>query len=84
MTAEINRTSVVEMLRQGIVNIKFTKKNGDVRNMKCTLVSAFIPEEKRARGVLGPVDESVVRVYDVDSDGWRSFTLANVLMIESL
>ena len=79
----MNRDNVVEMLRKGVVNVKFTKKNGDIRDMKCTLLQSSIPQEKQAKGTLGPVDESVVRVYDVATDGWRSFVLANVLNVEA-
>ena len=82
MKNEITRESVVEMLRKGVVNVKFTKKNGEVRDMKCTLIQSSIPQDKQAKGVLGRVDESVVRVYDIATDGWRSFVLANVLSVQ--
>lgn len=83
MTKEISREAIVEMLREGVVSVKFTKKDGDVRDMKCTLLTSHIPEDKQPKGTSGPIDESVVRVYDIDADGWRSFVLANVISVET-
>jgi hypothetical protein len=51
--------------------------------MKCTLLSSHIPQDKQPKGTAGPIDESVVRVYDIIAEGWRSFVLANVISVET-
>jgi len=83
MIETVNREAIVEMLREGVVRVKFTKKDGDIRDMKCTLLSSHIPQDKQPKGTAGPIDESVVRVYDVVPEGWRSFVLANVISVET-
>lgn len=83
MVETINREAIVEMLREGVVRVKFTKKDGEVRDMKCTLLSSHIPDDKQLKGTAGPIDESVVRVYDIVAEGWRSFLVSNVLSIET-
>jgi|TARA_B110000503_G_scaffold118357_1_gene179212 hypothetical protein len=78
----MNRDEIVKALRSGIARVTFTKVNGDVRVMDCTLKSDLIPESQRPatvpddEGVLVTLD--VIRVFDVKADGWRSFRVANV------
>ena len=83
MIETVSREAIVEMLREGVVRVKFTKKDGDIRDMKCTLLSSHIPQDKQPTGTAGPIDESVVRVYDIVAEGWRSFLVSNVLSIET-
>ena len=84
MENKIDRESIVTMLREGVVMVSFTKKNGDIRNMRCTLVQSLIPEDMKPKGTGLPVSESVIRVYDIDADDWRSFVVVNVLSVEYL
>ena len=79
----VDKEAIVKMLREGVVIVKFTKKDGDIRDMKCTLLSSHIPQDKQPKGTTRPIDESVVRVYDVVAEGWRSFVLANVISVET-
>ena len=67
------------LLSTGIVEVNFTKKDGTERIMSCTTMSDRIPEEKH------PIGESVkkentdiLRVYDIDVEGWRSFRVDSV------
>ena len=81
---KFNREDIVSKLKQGVVRVNFTKKDGDVRDMKCTLVSSIIPQEMQPKGELNNITESVIRVYDVDALGWRSFVVANVNSVDSI
>lgn len=67
------------LLNVGPVSVTFTKKDGTERVMKCTTKWSYIPDEKH------PIGEStltenreVIRVYDLDNDGWRSFRVDSV------
>jgi len=64
-------------LQKGIVEIKFTKVNGDERVMLATLSEDLIPMDLRPKddAVVQPrvPNPDVQRVYDVEADGWRSF-----------
>ena len=78
-----NREDIVSKLRRGVVKVNFTKKNGEMRDMKCTLASTLIPQEMQPKGELSNITESVIRAYDVNATGWRSFAVANINSIES-
>lgn len=56
--------------------ITFTKKDGTERVMNCTLRGDMLPvveikEDKTPR----KQNDSVLSVYDIDAQGWRSFTV---------
>jgi hypothetical protein len=59
--------------------ITFTKKDGTERVMNCTLRGDMLPvveikEDKAPR----KQNDSVLSVYDLDVQGWRSFTVNTV------
>lgn len=67
------------LLKTDIVTVTFTKKDGTTRVMRSTLRSDLIPSK--------PVSEStrtksqtpgVIAVYDLESNGWRSFTVSSI------
>jgi hypothetical protein len=78
------KENLIDMLRNNIVTVTFTKVNGDERVMKCTLRSEMIPNAPTQNGEL-VVDQKQssnnVSVWDVDSQGWRSFRVASVKSI---
>ena len=66
---------ILEELHTGITVVKFTKSNGELREMKCTLNEAYLPDpepdakEKPAR----KVNPEVQAVWDIEKKAWRSF-----------
>ena len=63
--------------------ITFTKKDGTERVMNCTLRADMLPaveikEDKAPR----KQNDSVLSVYDLDAQGWRSFTVSRVKRVE--
>jgi len=76
---------IKEMLQGGqVIYVEFTKKNGDVRKMNCTNNLDLIPESEHPSEDSARVfTEEVVRVYDVDAEGWRSFRVDSVNVLES-
>ena len=78
------REGLVDILRHNIVTVTFTKVNGDERVMKCTLRSEMIPNAPTQNGELvveQKQSSNNVSVWDVDSQGWRSFRVASVRSI---
>lgn len=71
---------MIEELKTNIVAVTFTKKNGDTREMVCTLIPEFLPE------VTGTSQgyEGVTTVYDLEVQGWRSFRDDSVISYEVL
>lgn len=71
------------MLKVDIGTITFTKKDGTERVMKCTLNPEKLPpapvtENKKER----KVNDDVMAVYDIEAEGWRSFTLKSVTRVQ--
>lgn len=66
---------MIEELKTNIVRVIFTKKNGEQREMLCTLKDDIIPA---VSGASVPNDE-VTTVYDIEAQGWRSFRNNSVI-----
>ena len=84
MIEKVSRDAIRKMLREGLVNIKFTKKNGTIRDMECTLLPLYIPEDMRPKGTGSVTNENILRVYDIIEDDWRCFLVDNVLSVEAI
>jgi hypothetical protein len=64
---------LLEMLTNDVVNVEFTKKDGTVRNMKCTLNVNYIPIVKQPKESGIKHSDEAQRVFDVEKNDWRSF-----------
>ena len=75
---EKNR-EIRELLYKGVYEVTFTKVNGDVRTMPCTLDSTLLPpqplKEFHETRVYKP---ETLSVWCLDKMEWRSFRVANV------
>lgn len=67
-----------KLLNTGVVEVTFTKVNGDKRLMTCTLQSSFLPEEVETEKTRKQNDE-VISVWDTEVNGWRSFRFDSVI-----
>lgn len=79
--SELNYDTLKEQLKSNVLSVTFTKKNGDERNMICTLMADKIPAVEVKEGVEKKEraeNRDVMAVYDTDADGWRSFRLDSV------
>lgn len=67
-------------LKRGIWMVEFTKVDGTPSVMECTLDSRYMPpgEETQDTGTKASDNPTVLRVFAVDRDGWRSFKVLNV------
>jgi hypothetical protein len=62
------------LLKESVVSITFTKKDGDERVIKATLKEDLIPEEMIPKGTsTRKKSEESQSVFDVEKDEWRSF-----------
>ena len=70
------------MLHHGVCEVTFTKVNGEVRTMPCTLDSTLLPpqplREFHETRVYKP---ETLSVWCLDKMEWRSFRVANVTRI---
>ena len=78
------REELQTMLRTGTYTITFTKVNGEQRSMPCTLLESYIPESEKPKGTktLSPKQMENLSVYSLESQGWRSFKIDNVIKVE--
>jgi len=67
------------------VTVTFTKKDGTERVMKCTLQPELLPKIEIKENAK-PRKESTtsMRVFDLDKQEWRSFTIRNVKHITTV
>jgi len=77
------RDGLIDMLRNNVVVVTFTKVNGDERVMHCTLQTSYIPNAPSKNGelVVESKTNNTVSVWDVNANGWRSFRVENVKSI---
>ena len=69
---------IVELLRSGIVLVEFTKTDGSVKQMRCTLHASVLPPPKPGASAKEPKPDLIV-CWSVDAEGWRSFKPSRLL-----
>ncbi len=72
-----------------IVKVTFTKKDGSIRVMECTTNLYIVPlsqHPKRKEATESQEEKIpvVYNVYDLEKFAWRSFTIANVISVETV
>ena len=75
------RNELIKLLQKEIVEVTFTKLNGDERIMPCTLVESFFPDPKKEAT---QKNDKVVAVWAIESKGFRSFRYDRVKSIKVL
>jgi len=77
------KENLIDMLRNNIVTVTFTKVNGEERTMKCTLMSEYVPNAPTNNGqvLLQESESKAVSVWDTEANGWRSFRVDSVKSI---
>ena len=76
----MEKSELAKKLASGIEIIKFMKKDGTERVMKCTRNSNLIPVEHQPKGETQQITESTdnIRVFDVEKQAWRSFNYSSL------
>lgn len=76
---KLHHNAISMLLKTGIVEVEFIKKNGEYRKMKCTTKLDYIPKDKHPTGEGNAlINEKVMRVYDINAEGWRSFNVDSI------
>ena len=76
----MNKHEIQELLRQGECEVIFTKKNGDEREMVCTLHPDYLPQvDPDAPVGKNNEHEGTVTVWDIEADGWRMFRIDSLV-----
>ena len=86
-------SSAIDFLRriraEDFVTVKFTKQDGSIRIMKCTLNFDKIPQEHRPKKVdLGQIlklidQNGILHVFDLEKISWRSVPFNKVEWLQT-
>jgi hypothetical protein len=80
------RDELYSLLKNEIVEVTFTKLNGDERKMPCTLIESFLPPAKKDDAItqkkVREISDKVVAAWAVESKGFRSFRYDRVTDIQ--
>lgn len=79
-----NKSSLLEILRLRVAEVKFRKLDGALRIIRGTLKDAFIPDEylvKTPETRVRKENPNVVTLWDLDAHAWRSFRTDRVLEV---
>ena len=85
------REQLTDMLRTGVCEVTFTKIDGSVRVMPCTLDPAVVPPAPApkvlAEGEVAKPRKSNpdnISAWCTDKQEWRSFKVANVTSVQAM
>jgi len=80
------KEELIALLKQNIVEVTFTKLNGDKRVMPCTLYEGMLPPAKKDEPLtqkkVREVSDKVIAVWSVDSKAFRSFRYDRVTEVK--
>ena len=74
----IMNEEIVKLMKDHVVEVTFTKVNGEKRVLKGTLQEKYLPTLK-VKNEVTPVNPDVTVVWDIESDGFRSFRNDSVI-----
>jgi hypothetical protein len=78
------KENLLDLLRNNLVTVTFTKVNGDERVMNCTLQNNHIPSTTLSNNTTQILRENTsgsdnnISVWDTQVQGWRSFRVSSV------
>ena len=75
----MTENEMIEMLKNGVCDVEFTKVNRQNRKMRATLLNEFVEElGYNVDEIIDDAPDSVIRVVDVDLDELRSYRVNSV------
>lgn len=81
----MEKSHVIELLKNEVIDIEFVKKDGTTRAMTCTLKHDQLPEqvdvEQHIQEKVKPVNEEFLAVFDTVNQGWRSFRWNSLMQV---
>ena len=76
------RKWIGEHLAYGTVTVVFEKKDGTLREMRCTLKDVPQYERKTEGETTRKKNDEIMSVYDMDKSEWRSFRIDSIKEIK--
>lgn len=80
---DASREWLRDILHDQEIIVSFEKKDGTIRDMRCTLSEKLIqPYERKENSAPKRQNDTVLPVFDLDKNEWRSFRFDSVKKIE--
>ena len=83
---KVNRDVLLKDLREGVMDVSFTKEDGTNRVMRCTLKRQYLPakylEEETEERAYHKSNPDLLAVWDVQNKGWRSFHISSIQYVQ--
>lgn len=76
-----DKEKILKQLQNGVALVTFTKADGSLRDMKCTLQPRLLPTSLKESTIKIDSESDALRVYDLEADGWRSFKISRLISI---
>jgi WYL_2, Sm-like SH3 beta-barrel fold len=84
-----NRDTLLNELRTNVIEVNFTKKDGNKRILKCTLrpdllPSTYVGEDVENEKNFHRTNPDVIAAWDIENNGWRSFRIDSVIYAQDI
>ena len=76
------KEDIRDLASKNVVEVTFTKVDGTVRVMRCSLQEKYLPPLMNDSETTSKDNPNVLAVFDIVSAGWRSFRIDNVSNVE--
>ncbi|NBW57437.1 DUF2693 domain-containing protein [bacterium] len=78
----VSRDWLQGLLKNEIVKVTFTKKDGTDRTMLCTLKEDLILPYETKTDRVKKASEDTIAVYDLEKESWRSFRFDSIKQVD--
>ena len=75
---EDEKLNLKELLKNNVVQVVFTKLNGEKRTMSCTLIDSYLPPNG-SKELHESYRDTALAVWDLEAGGWRSFRYDSII-----
>jgi hypothetical protein len=73
---ELFRQGLIYCLKTGIATVTFTKMDGELRTIRCTLDPELLPETSGDEAKA--ISKDVLAIYALEDHAWKSFRWENL------
>jgi hypothetical protein len=83
------RDTILRDLRKYVIEVTFTKVNGENRVMRCTLRPELLPSRYATQDITEETkfheqNPDVISAWDIQKGGWRSFRIDSVSYVQNV
>ena len=77
-----DKEKIKTQLQTGVLVVSFTKADGSLRNMKCTLQPHLLPPHTaKEKTCVSGENCDCIKAYDLEVNEWRAFKISKIISI---